>query len=144
MTREEKEQLLLKDISARLPYGVKVAYLFWDERKGEEYIVPMAVYSVNADGYMELIGDVDEGGGHVEIDKYLMYLRPMSSMKEEEESEYHSLCYPEWCGGRYDYHNTRSSFEWLLEHHFDFRGMIEKGLAIEVNEDNNPYCNKTK
>ena len=29
--------------------------------------------------------------------------------------------------------------DWLLKNHFDFRGLIEKGLAIEVNENNNPY-----
>jgi hypothetical protein len=29
--------------------------------------------------------------------------------------------------------------DWLNERHFDYRGLIEKGLAIEVTEENNPY-----
>ena len=136
MTQKEK-QILLQDLCARLPYGVKVAYLFWDERKGEEYIVPMTVYSVNADGYMELIGDVDEEGGHVEIDKYLMYLRPMSSMTDKERFEYLNVCGNEMenalSSPRY------SGIDWLNAHHFDYRGLIPKGLAIEVTEENNPY-----
>ena len=65
----------------------------------------------------------------------------MSSMKEEEKKEYHSLCYGEWCSYKdgWDYHNTISSIDWLLEHHFDYRGLIDKGLAIEVTKENNPY-----
>lgn len=33
------------------------------------------------------------------------------------------------------YHGT----DWLNAHHFDYRGLIEKDLAIEVTEENNPY-----
>ena len=40
MTQEGK-QLLLKDLCARLPYGVKIEYLYWDENKGCVYPVPM-------------------------------------------------------------------------------------------------------
>lgn len=40
MTQEEK-QLLLKDLCARLPYKIKVKYLYWDEDKGCEYPTAM-------------------------------------------------------------------------------------------------------
>jgi hypothetical protein len=35
--------------------------------------------------------------------------------------------------------NESKMFHWLNAHHFDYRGLIEKGLAIEVTEENNPY-----
>ena len=35
--------------------------------------------------------------------------------------------------------NCYKRTDFLLAHHFDFRGLIEKGLAIEVTEENNPY-----
>jgi hypothetical protein len=32
-------------------------------------------------------------------------------------------------------------FDWLNKNHFDYRGLIPKGLAIAVNKNNNPYKN---
>ena len=58
----------------------------------------------------------------------------MSSMTLEEEREYNLtktlsiVDYP-----------TLESFDWLLAHHVDYRGLIDKGLAIAVNEENNTY-----
>ena len=31
------------------------------------------------------------------------------------------------------------AIDWLNKHHFDYRGLIPLGLAIEVTEENNPY-----
>ena len=62
------------------------------------------------------------------------YLRPMSSMTAEEYKEYDSkrshICdeYNRYC------FETVESIDWLLEHHFDYRGLIEKGLALEALE----------
>ena len=59
-----------------------------------------------------------------------LYLRPMSSMTEEEREEYHKLC-----DKYYDiYFDSVESIDWLNAHHFDFRGLIEKGLALESPE----------
>lgn len=63
------------------------------------------------------------------------YLRTMSSMTNEEEEEYDRLNVYEL--GLFPH--TEEAFDWLLEHHFDFMGLIPKGLAIEVTEENNPY-----
>ena len=52
----------------------------------------------------------------------------MSSMTEEESKEFSNM---EIVG--------YSNYDWLNAHHFDYRGLIERGLAIEVTEDNNPY-----
>jgi hypothetical protein len=63
------------------------------------------------------------------------YLRPMSSMTEEDRQEYDSkrkhICddYNRYC------FDSIESIDWLNAHHFDYRGLIEKGLAIEAPED---------
>ena len=149
MTQEEK-QLLLKDLSARLPYGVKIKYLYWDEDKGCEYPVPMILDDINSDGYIRFYGDIEEREGRGYILTYLPYLRPMYSMTEEERKEYESIfSIGEYsCGGslegkEYEYINdsyddvTQSVFliDWLNAHHFDYRGLIDKGLALEAPED---------
>ena len=121
------KELLLKDLSSRLPYDVKIAYHSWDSERGE-HIVPMKLYSLNTDGYMRLLGNVDEGGGQVEITKYLPYLRPMSSMTEEERTKKNELF------GSYILDNNPAYIDWLNAHHFDYRGLIEKGLALEAKE----------
>ena len=85
------------------------------------------------------------------------YLRPLSSMTEEEKKELKFLCDigPEtltdssWVNGEFGlsiiYKNKASirvdAFDWLNKKMFDYRGLIEKGLAIEVTENNNPYKN---
>ena len=79
------------------------------------------------------------------------YLRSMSSMTESERLEveqiigydveirddFLSLFSPSI--KRVSYLELLAVFNWLNEHHFDYRGLIEKGLAIEVTENNNPY-----
>jgi hypothetical protein len=70
------------------------------------------------------------------------YLRPMSSMTEEEKEELRQqFCY-EWeenITELMDYSieigDADCFIDWLLEHHFDYRGLIEKGLALEAPKD---------
>lgn len=70
-----------------------------------------------------------------------LYLRPMSSMTEEEEKEYNQLCYNCQEQDSVDYNITELDrtqliyvVDWLNAHHFDYRGLIEKGLALEAPE----------
>ena len=137
MTKEEK-QMLLKDLCARLPYGV-ICRL--SEPPFGEIIEPLKI-----GGLRNLI----EEKWNVEP-----YLRTMSSMTEEEKEKLKSLydaenvtnesiCFLE--GGTLEEYEAEISFvfcycvvEWLLENHFDFMGLIPKGLAIAVTEQNNPY-----
>lgn len=126
MTHEDKE-LLLQDLSARLPYGqiVKISLFRNDGRKRDIDLDPHVT---------ENIGEL--------VDKYnvLPYLRPMSSMTEEEEIEYDAtFATIKLADGHYDSTMTYKSFDFLNEHHFDYRGLIEKGLAISVTKENNPY-----
>lgn len=114
MTQEDKE-LLLKDLCARLPYRVQcdVAGRF-------------GPYTFEGDDVKDLIS------GRV----FKPYLRPLSSMTEEEINEF-ILIFDTvlWLG------NKRSTcilnlkqIDWFNEHHFDYRGLIDKGLALEAPE----------
>lgn len=120
MTQEEK-QLLLKDLSARLPYGV----ICTDSRHGDSRITE--VDTVSEVVYFD---DVDE---YVEIKNCKPYLRPMSSMTEEEKIDYRAFF--NYDGVEY----PDEYIDWLNKNMFDYRGLIEKGLAIEVTKENNPY-----
>lgn len=118
MTQEEK-QLLLQDLCARLPYHPKGHVVnACNGAECDEWLT-CATFS--------LFTSV--------TNNCRLYLRPMSSMTEEEREEYHKLC-----DNYYDiYFNSVESIDWLNAHHFDYRGLIPKGLAIEVTEENNPY-----
>jgi len=63
----------------------------------------------------------------------------MSSMTDEERKDfYHNRI-------QYDgdmFASESGDIDWLNAHHFDYRGLIEKGLAIAVTEENNPYKEK--
>ncbi len=131
---ENLKQLLLKDLCARLPYGV---YAKLPNHKLVEHTYFLESINMRngwTEGVLKWLGEKQIYSAKVEDVK--PYLRPMSSMTEEEEKEYHSLCYSEWCSYKdgWDYHNTISSIDWLLEHYFDFRGLIDKGLALEAPE----------
>lgn len=113
MTQEDKK-LILKDLCARLHYGVKVT---WDEK------YPL---TLNPHIYAAICGRHDFS--------WKPYLRPISSMTEEEMNEYkHFVAFSGNPTG------SANFISWLNAHHFDYRGLIEKGLAIKVTEENNPY-----
>ena len=123
MTQEEKD-LLLKDLCARLTYGVRYRHVTWDDKYGETYIAAQ-IYSINTDGYVKNCYD-DET---VYIDNVRLYLLPLSSMTEEQKKEYQYIT-ERWM---YDpAYSISDSIDWLNKHHFDYRGLIEKGLAIDA------------
>ena len=81
-------------------------------------------------------------------DAFLPYLRPMSSMTEEEKKEWHATfdsVYDLVPGGDPDNENDYDdnwheepgieSYDYLNAHHFDYRGLIPMGLALEASED---------
>lgn len=111
MTNEEK-QLLIKDICGRLPYGIKLKRF-----DGEIAELTPLLFATFA------------------IENFKPYLRPMSSMTEEEYIEF--LNTQNWeCGDsshpKYEY--TYKTFDWLNANHFDYRGLIPMGLALEAPE----------
>lgn len=133
MTQEDKD-LLLKDLCARLPYGTKVKYPLDDE--------PYTLLSINWNKEIVVIGFMMDGMYVTSKQKLVdikPYLRPMSSMTEEEKKEYQSLCeihtdHDADDNVTYYYFDTIESFDWLNKKMFDYRGLIEKGLAIEAPE----------
>ena len=63
----------------------------------------------------------------------------MSSMTEEETVEYCDLQDKFLLSSSYPVTDGYALFDWLNEHHFDYRDLISRGLAIKVTDDNNPY-----
>ena len=124
MTQEEK-QLLLKDLSARLPYHTKID-------TGVEGIVPLdaTLYELNRIN-LECGNDV-----------FLPYLRQMSSMTEEERDEVKEICadyLDEWENAetivdrwKLDAKTSYLRSAFYNSHHLDWNGLIEKGLALEA------------
>lgn len=132
MTQEDK-QLLLADLCARLPYGVKAQVIGWDEEKGEVE-VPLRVYSINTDGYVYFETN-DYDVNYLAVDACRLYLRPMSSMTEEERKIYAKFLFADLGGVYEDYYKA---LDYLNSIHIDYRGLIEKRLAIST-EEYNPY-----
>ena len=133
MTNEEK-QLLLKDLCARLPYGVKVENTSFSEPQihtlfgrvsDDEFLMLETYKSVGGEDYRRVTDEVHYTGY---LERVKPYLRPMSSMTEEEKLEYVVV----W-DSRQPYLPTEA-MDWLNAHHFDYRGLIEKGLALEAPE----------
>ena len=128
MTQEEK-QLLLKDLCGRLPYGVKV--------EAVPYVDPQILCSIDPIrkefrldfGEYRNIFATNWVGEEYSIVK--PYLRPMSSMTEEEKKTLNNILKYQYCS---DDSCMCEASDWLNENHFDYRGLIEKGLALEAPE----------
>ena len=131
---QENKKLLIIDICSRIPYKVKglITYVNYPDVVGSDRAV-----TIYYDNIIQL--KLNE----VEIKPYL---RPMSSMTEEECKELGEISATIENIGEvipnvpYYIEVVRpEQIDWLNVHHFDYRGLIEKGLAIEVTEENNPY-----
>lgn len=116
--KQEDKELLLKDLCSRLPYGVVVEL---NEKfgfnKGAHALVKELLDSYCVEGIKP-------------------YLRPMDSMSPEERKEYNEYLFHGASIGLMS--NTETAYElldWLNTRHFDYRGLIEKGLALEAPEE---------
>ena len=150
MTQEDKK-LLLKDLSARVPYGVKIFLQFegndlngildavypTENRVIVDYLnKPIAYYDVRCGGFI-----IDENN-------VKPYLRSLSSMTEEELEEFKRLkqmavtvvmpnsvskIKPTYIVDlEDDGDGLNYLYDWLNSHFFDYRGLIEKGLALKA------------
>ena len=115
MTQEEKK-LLLKDLCARLPYNVKVDF------SNTECILS----NIGSDGSIYLLKNDKKAIYTTNIQYIKPYLHPMSSMTEEEKIDFQSFF--NYDGIEY----PEEYIDWLNAHHIDYRGLIEKGLALEA------------
>ena len=121
--KQEDKELLFKDLSARLPYVV----ICTDSRHGDGRITEIDI--VDETVYCD---DFDE---YVKIKNIKPYLRPMSSMTEEEFEEYTKLIKPIVFNKIQVNMASLESFDYLNKKMFDYRGLIPKGLAIEAPKD---------
>lgn len=117
MTQNEKD-LLLKDLCGRFPYGVKLQF---------SHIItsPAILKGINKD-FIECDIAV------CELEDIKPYLFPMSSMTEEQKKEYKQTTI---CDGILTIWTT-STYDWLDANHFDYRGLIGKGLAVDATGKN--------
>ena len=158
MTQEDK-QLLLKDLCARLPYEVK-GRVYAENTKGEYDIngdmiffdspfdvtlddintstEEIHVIAISNEDTVDFIEDQQINGEPYTIDEFKPYLRPMSSMTEDERNEYFDFRNQELQRVAFAEIGRESAIaeisDWLNSHQFDYRGLIEKRLAIEVTE----------
>lgn len=118
MTQEEKE-LLIKDLSGRIPYR----YNFWLQVREFDEDAPS-----NRRMLTDYIDEIDNGW----VIECKPYLRSISSMTDEEREEY-SLFIGEKNGHSY-FIDPISQMDWLNKNMFDYRELIQKGLALEAPE----------
>ena len=114
MTQEDKE-LLFKDLCMRLPYGVIMT-----NKKFTKTHYPLTCEDLRDAMFDESWDDVP-------------YLRQIMSMTEKEDNDYRSTWRLVEHGDIEDTYEPRiESYDWLNANHFDYRGLIERGLALEA------------
>ena len=163
LTTDEKA-LLLRDIAARIPFEPKCKFNLQYAGNGEEDgIYDADIDSVDPYGSCEVTYGPYLREWHPMIDDVRPYLRPMTSMTEEEVEEirkrlnsrgnvgraitknnFQKMNDLVWFCNMRDYECVGNSMmgdviDYLNEKMFDWRGLIPKDLAIEVTEENNPY-----
>lgn len=145
MTQEEK-QLLIKDLCARVPYKSKVKVLHvWNEEKEIEEDIVDTVHCVLPEGYINtetIDSDIPLN------DNVILYLRPLSSITEEEKNELrqehvkdeklYAECLTKAANGDNSMRGKvipHFAADWCNKNHFDYRGLIPMGLALEAPSD---------
>ena len=130
----QDKELLLKDLCARLPYGIKVESVFINPDTKEHKSCGIEVFDATS---LLMIRDG--------LGEFKPYLFPLSSMTEEQKKELNNIGWyfdndtisnsETYYSEDTDYvthTNCCSLIDWLIRNHFDFRGLIEKGLAIDA------------
>lgn len=131
MTQDDK-QLLLKDLCARLPYGVMCDFAYNPGNPQKLlYVTPYdEKEQIHLDAKEYKFGYGSYGPSDFNIEEVKPYLRPLSSMTDEEENEYRAINGYEGLFPR-----NEEALDYVLENNFDYRGLIEKGLALEAPKD---------
>ena len=132
MTQQDKD-LLLRDLSARLPYKVIC-------RKEYNKIKPLGAPSIEISSLTFLdYNNLNHNG----FKSFKPYLRPISSLTQEERDKFCDIggviSHRPSDGKLYLVAYFPEALDYLNSIHADYRGLIEKGLAIEVTKENNPY-----
>lgn len=139
---KEDKNLLHRDLCARLPYGVKL----WHE----SYVDLITLHSIDATQFAVEIS-IDNSNSNTafwnSIEQVKPYLFPLSSMTEEQkiecfkgtdiELDEHNEIWSTFPISNSDIvltnlNNWLKVINWLNKNHFDYQGLIEKGLAIDA------------
>ena len=138
MTQEDKK-LLLKDLCARLPYGVKVEITHWRNR--DKGIIDSKIFRIPL--------DINKASILIKPTSDIKpYLFPLSSMTEEQKKEFLSVAgyevreedcgrhtetyYYDMVGHEHNFYPNSDAIDWCIKNNFDYRGLIPKGLAIDA------------
>lgn len=136
--KQENKELLLKDLCARLPYGVKInaKYSCIDTNIEVEKVGVLSM--VDNDAIIAFTCDDTNCYNYVTIHDIKPYLFPLSSMSEEQcyklasiRSEFQDC----WKYIKTPIPLSICNFEqidWFNKNHFDYRGLIEKSLAVDA------------
>jgi hypothetical protein len=124
MTKEDKE-LLIKDLCARLPYGVKAKYY----GSAEECECCDTI-----EGIYPMDDEVVIGQYGLSADGVKPYLFPLSRLYELNRPDFYNTFTEEVIdiNEKTVRFFTLKTYDWLNAHHYDYRGLIEKGLAIDA------------
>lgn len=116
---KDLKDLLLHDLCARLPYHVRLKVWLKDGTTEEGFLDLKHNYG-------DVLRDAFYYNKIIDIKPYLV---PMSSMTEEQKNEYQYIT-ERWMND--SSYSISDSIDWLNKNHFDYRGLIEKGLAIDA------------
>lgn len=147
MTQEEKD-IIYEDACCRLPYRPYAAYTL-------DGGTTVQVQITGVDELAEYYGYISDTWGRIPNFDIKLYLRSFSSMTEEEKEELRQehlkdeKLYAECIKRSEQGDNSMRgkviphfAADWCNKHHFDYRGLIEKNLALEAPEG--MYNIKTK
>ena len=125
------KELLLKDLCARLPYGVKLG--FYASATKQTYVCTLL--GLEPEEEEPIIAKTENGCFYMLAGNVKPYLFPLSSMSEEQQKEFDQLIELELKAINNEIAHTQvTTFEvdFYNKNHFDYRDLIEKGLAIDA------------
>lgn len=126
--KQEDKDLLLRDLCSRLPYGVKVKVTPVPSEEYKHIFFNAKIVCIDID----YIGVLSDNGFVLQQDivELKPYLFPLSSMTEKQMDEYDNLKQDIW--DKLKDWKCAKLLDWLNKNHFDYRGLIEKSLAIDA------------
>lgn len=124
---QEQKEILLKDLSARLPYGVKLA--FYASATKQTHVCTLL--GLEPQGDEPVIAKTENGSFYMLADHVKPYLFPLSSMTAEQKREYAHIVV--MSGNLATLQLTGMTVQdWFSKNHFDYRGLIPMGLATDA------------
>ena len=122
MTEEQKDlkDLLIRDLCARLPYGVKVRYSSYEK------FITCTLHAINPVYHIVNLWSKNGCFNPVDISKIKPYLFPLSSMTEEQLLKLSSISFEN------SIDSSIKTLNWCYKNHLDINNLIPIGLAIDA------------